>query len=115
MPILETNELTRRFGALTAVDALSIGNVRQSRDFSRLHFQQDCGGDGRSTLGKTSARSEEMTEMKIEIVKTVSGPDVFRAAIEGEPGIYEEGSTSSEALGELVRRYPERFGVTHLG
>jgi hypothetical protein len=57
---------------------------------------------------------EEMTEMKIEIVKTVSGPDVFRAAIEGEPGLYEEGSTSSEALGKLVRRYPERFGVTNL-
>jgi hypothetical protein len=50
--------------------------------------------------------------MEIEITKIVSGPELFRASIKGDCDVVEEGSSSSEALGELVRRHPERFGVT---
>lgn len=36
----------------------------------------------------------------------------FHACIEGQAGIWGCGSTESEAVGEMLRSHPERFGVT---
>ena len=46
----------------------------------------------------------------MKIVVTRRTADVH-ACIEGEPEIWDCGRTFSEALGELVRTHPQRFGV----
>jgi hypothetical protein len=50
--------------------------------------------------------------VEIEIVKTVGDLVFFRAEVIGSKEIAAEGPTADAALGELVMRYPERFGVT---
>jgi hypothetical protein len=36
----------------------------------------------------------------------------YHAQIQGEPGFWAAGRTANEAIGDLIRCHPERFGVT---